>query len=408
MRNQVFISYSHRDKKWLEKLLTMLKPLARNKKISVWVDTNIIAGSRWREEVEGALATAKVAVLLVSPHFLASDFIAEHELPPFLDAAKKEGVVILWIYLSSCLYDESEIKDYQAAHDIAKPLDSLTAPEQNAVLVDVCRKIKFAANPIGASQEDVPDAAGPQYALAGTSISARSGVPEPDNPRKTPHIETYLYISDTKVKMLLSQISKKMISDLCNELMIDSNILEELSVEPLTPRLKFGGIKIVERYLESSERIGSVDDPGAYFKGKLSMMWGTYDAREDPSPLVYFGGESPDTIVGLGGSSHHVIGSTGTSHPYSCSGTPFLVARLYKDLRLSDGKGDWNDRDLPAGEQYIAFAIDVATSQMNGISEPVKFLARKLAFFPKNTHMARRSNMNILLGTPLYVCSDSE
>jgi hypothetical protein len=76
---------------------------------------------------------------------------------------------------------------------------------------------------------------------------------------------------------------------------------------------------------------------------------------------------------------------------------------------LSDGKyGDWSDRDLRAGEEFIAYAIDVATGQMNGIREPVKFFARKLAFFPKNTHKAPRSSMNILLGTPLYVCSDSE
>jgi hypothetical protein len=79
------------------------------------------------------------------------DFIADNELPPLLNAAEKEGLVILWVYLSSCLYDETEIRDYQAAHDIAKPLDSLTPAKQNAILVDVCRKIEATANPVGLS-----------------------------------------------------------------------------------------------------------------------------------------------------------------------------------------------------------------------------------------------------------------
>jgi hypothetical protein len=125
----------------------MLKPLVRNKSISMWDDTKIRAGAKWKEEIEGALAAAKVAVLLVSPHFLGSDFIAEDELPPLLDAAEKQGVVILWVCVSSCLYDETPIKHYQAAHDISKPLDGLPQAEQNRVLADVSRKIKAAANP---------------------------------------------------------------------------------------------------------------------------------------------------------------------------------------------------------------------------------------------------------------------
>jgi sulfatase modifying factor 1 len=163
-RDQIFISYSHNDRHWLEDLQTMLKPLVHKQSISVWDDTKTKAGAKWKEEIEDALALAKVAVLLVSRHFLASDFIAEHELPPILDAAKKQGLVILWIYVSSCLYDETEIKDYQAAHDISKPLDSLTPSKQRSVLADVCRKIKAAAIPVGPAQEDLPDAADPQYA----------------------------------------------------------------------------------------------------------------------------------------------------------------------------------------------------------------------------------------------------
>jgi hypothetical protein len=157
-RDQVFISYSHKDREWLELLQTMLKPLVRKNSVSVWDDTNIKAGAKWKEEIERALGAAKVAVLIVTHNFLNSDFIAEHELPPLLDAAAKEGLIILWIYASSCLFDETEIGDYQAAHDISKPLNSLTPAKRSAVLVEVCRKIKAAANVVGQSPEAEPRA----------------------------------------------------------------------------------------------------------------------------------------------------------------------------------------------------------------------------------------------------------
>ena len=131
---QVFISYSHKDGRWLERLLDMLKPVERRFPTAVWNDTKIEAGVRWAPDIERAMASAKVVVLLVSPNFLASDFIHQNELGPVLTAAKKGQKKILWVLLSDCLWEQTEIKAYQAAHDIKRPLDALTRSKQNAQL----------------------------------------------------------------------------------------------------------------------------------------------------------------------------------------------------------------------------------------------------------------------------------
>lgn len=145
-RNKVFISYSHKDKAWLDELKTMLIPVIRAKKVSIWDDTQILAGAEWKEEIEKALATAKIAVLLVSANFLASDFIDKEELPPLLAASKQEGLRIIWVYLSTCLYKYTPVADYQAAHDVSQPLDALEESQRKEILAKIGDEIAAATS----------------------------------------------------------------------------------------------------------------------------------------------------------------------------------------------------------------------------------------------------------------------
>ncbi len=140
-REGIFISYSHTDKKWLEQIKEALAPAIRSGQLNLWDDTQIKPGSKWREEIKDALAGAKVALLLVSKAFLASEFIASSELPVLLEAAEKEGLIICWVLLENCLYDLTVIKDYQSAWDTAKPLSSLSPAKRSEALDQIARKI---------------------------------------------------------------------------------------------------------------------------------------------------------------------------------------------------------------------------------------------------------------------------
>jgi hypothetical protein len=145
-RNQVFISYSHKDKMFLDQILTHLKPLERAGLVTAWSDKQIQSGSQWFDKIRNAVASAKVAVMLVTKDFLASDFIYEHELGPLLKEADLGGVKILWVLVRDCLYKDTPLKDYQAAFPPNKPIAEMKA-ERDKAWVQICQEIKKALNP---------------------------------------------------------------------------------------------------------------------------------------------------------------------------------------------------------------------------------------------------------------------
>ncbi len=82
-----FVSYAHDDDDLKEKLLKPLKQrlaIAKDYCFEAWDDGEILAGERWHEQIQAAVAHCQFGLLLVSPAFLGSAYIKNHELPAFV------------------------------------------------------------------------------------------------------------------------------------------------------------------------------------------------------------------------------------------------------------------------------------------------------------------------------------
>jgi pimeloyl-ACP methyl ester carboxylesterase len=145
--NRIFVSYSHRDVAWLNRLKVMVAPYlhAAETELDLWDDTRLRPGEQWDVEIREALSRAGVAVALVSADFLASPYVMNYELPGMIRAAREGGLQLLWAYISAAGWEETPLKEFQATHDPTIPLDARPTSEQNEVLKSIAQQMKEAA-----------------------------------------------------------------------------------------------------------------------------------------------------------------------------------------------------------------------------------------------------------------------
>jgi predicted acylesterase/phospholipase RssA len=120
----VFISYAREDREWVDRLREKLRPLIIDKDVSVWDDSYIPAGASWDATIHDAILRARVAVLIVSRHFLASSYSVGTELSLLREQVEDRGVRVYWISVDGSLPEEPE-QTLQAGHDPSQPLAGL-------------------------------------------------------------------------------------------------------------------------------------------------------------------------------------------------------------------------------------------------------------------------------------------
>jgi serine/threonine protein kinase len=181
----IFISYAHEDANWMEDFKGMFTPALTQGRINLWSDEGIEPGKNWLSNIQKALATAKIGLLLVSKNFLNSKFIHEVELKNLLDSTEKGGVEIRWVPISSCLYDYTPLSKIQACWDPQEPLDRLSDADRMAAIRKICLEIveKFGAAVPRVSQsrgknikDEVQARLSPKYEITGELDSGKFSI----------------------------------------------------------------------------------------------------------------------------------------------------------------------------------------------------------------------------------------
>jgi hypothetical protein len=139
---RVFISYSHKDEEWKDRLVAQLGVLQQQGLLEIWEDRQIAAGDDWLPAIESALNTCNTAVLLISANFLTSKFILEEELPQLLKRRQDEGVRVIPLIAKPCAWQSVKwLKKIQARPKGNKALSEMRKPIADAALAAFAKEV---------------------------------------------------------------------------------------------------------------------------------------------------------------------------------------------------------------------------------------------------------------------------
>jgi len=147
LTNSVFVSYARADAMWLNRVKIHLRPLERAGRLSLWHDGTIETGEDWKHRITLEIERASCAILLVSSHYMASDFIYENELPPIVRRACSGGVTIFPVIVGHCLFNEDDILSrFQSFNNPDRPLSSIGDSDIDKHLTGLAKEVSRISN----------------------------------------------------------------------------------------------------------------------------------------------------------------------------------------------------------------------------------------------------------------------
>ncbi len=146
---KVFISYSHKDEDLKEELEGHLANLIRQNRIKIWHDRMIEPGTDWDTAIAEQLKAAQVILLLVTPGFMASDYIHNIELSHAIERHEQGTARVIPIILKPTDWTGTAFSKLQALPKNAKPVKKWD--DQDEAFLDVVQGIRKAVDSLAAS-----------------------------------------------------------------------------------------------------------------------------------------------------------------------------------------------------------------------------------------------------------------
>lgn len=135
-RPTVFVCYSWDDRFICEHVRARLAPLADERLIDVWRDSeDIRSGDRLHETIAAAIDRSAIAVLLVSDSFMHPDGYAwKHEVPRIRERAEAGGLIVLALYVARSTLALPDWNPSAPVNQRDRPLAAQNADEAARVL----------------------------------------------------------------------------------------------------------------------------------------------------------------------------------------------------------------------------------------------------------------------------------
>ena len=164
----VFISYAHKDRKLRDELAVHLGNLRHQHVISDWFDGDIIPGTEWEQDILEHLRTAKIILLLISAHFMASPFCWDIELKEAIARHEAKQARVIPIVLRPTDWKDAPFAKLQALPSLGKLVSRWQTHDD--AFEDVIKGIRRAVEDLHASASPKP-LASPSSAAGTNSIS---------------------------------------------------------------------------------------------------------------------------------------------------------------------------------------------------------------------------------------------
>ena len=139
---RVFVSYSHQDEDWKQRIVEALRPLEQEQRIAAWHDRKLMPGEDWDGKIKHELNQADVILFLVSPTFINSHYCREVEVRRAVERSTAGEAVLVPIIIHRCEFQKEPFARFQAYPLDGSPLDE--SPDQVTRLNDLREKLNLA------------------------------------------------------------------------------------------------------------------------------------------------------------------------------------------------------------------------------------------------------------------------